>query len=379
MSNAKSQPSAPASIFQGKFTLDKLLGKGGFGEVWQGTQVSTGERVALKLERNSGRSFLFHEARVMQDLQTFSPGAPAAGLPTLKYFGQEGDYRVLIMTIHGPSLEDLHEHLGKFSLKTTAMLADQMISRLEYVHSVGYVHRDLKPDNFLMGIGKLSHHVYLIDYGLSTKFTSTTTGQHREITSGRNFVGTTRYASLRTHQGFSQSRRDDMEQLAYILIYLYRGRLPWSGLQVKDRDEKERAIGELKEKLPTPKICDRCPRQFEDLLLYSRKMEFEEQPQYEMCRMLMASVLDELGPTLGKNDFEYDWVTKKQPAATATTQPSSTTNKPHPPTSPRSPVVSGGAPAQGGVLSSAQGRGVFSGIGSQGVGSQDITSLGGFD
>lgn len=362
-----SSQKAPSSIFQGKFTLDKLLGKGGFGEVWQGTQVSSGERVALKLERNSGRSFLFHEARVMQDLQTFCPGTPTAGIPTLKYFGQEGDYRVLIMTVHGPSLEDLHEHLGKFSLKTTAMLADQMISRLEFVHSVGYVHRDLKPDNFLMGLGKLSHHVYLIDYGLSTRYVSGTTGQHREMTTGRNFVGTTRYASLRTHQGVSQARRDDMEQLAYILVYLYRGRLPWSGLQIKDRDEKEKAIGDLKEKLPTSKICERCPRQFEDLLLYTRKMDFEEQPQYEMCRMLMASVLDELGPALGKNDFEYDWVVKKRPQNTTDAGAQSTT-------SPRSPVNSGSGVGMG-VLSSAQGRGVFSGVGSD----QDITSLGGFE
>lgn len=340
---------APVTIFQGKFTLDKLLGKGGFGEVYQGTQVATGEKVAIKLEKCSGRSFLFHEARVMQDLQTFSPGAPAAGIPTLKYFGQEGDFRLLIMGLYGPSLEDLHEHLGRFSLKTTMMLADQMISRLEFVHSAGYIHRDLKPDNFLMGVGKLSHHVYLIDYGLSSKYLSNTSA-HREMTTGRNFVGTTRYASLRTHQGISQSRRDDLEQLAYVLVYMLRGRLPWSGLQIKDREQKEKAIGDMKEKLTTNQICARCPRQFEDLLLYSRKMEFTEAPQYEMCRMLMASVLEELGPVLGKHDFEFDWAKKTQSSD-----------------GPRSPTNSGPA---GAVLSSAQARGVFSG-----VVSQDITSL----
>lgn len=347
----------PVSIFSGKFTLDKLLGKGGFGEVYQGTQVATGEKVAIKLEKCSGRSFLFHEARVMQDLQTFSQN-PTCGMPTLKYFGQEGDFRVLIMTLHGPSLEDLHEHLGRFSLKTTLMLADQMISRLEFVHSVGYVHRDLKPDNFLMGIGKLSHHCYLIDFGLSTKYLSSN-GSHREMTTGRNFVGTTRYASLRTHQGISQSRRDDMEQLAYIFVYLLRGRLPWSGLNIKDRDEKEKAIGDMKEKLPTSQICNRCPQQFEDFLLYSRKMEFTETPQYEMCRMLMGSVLEDLGPVLGKNDFEYDWVSKK-PIANGAPKP----QEPH--------VFSDGP----GVLSSGnEGCGLFSGVGSQ----EDITSLGALD
>jgi len=371
----------PVSIFSGKFTLDRLLGKGGFGEVYQGTQTATGELVAIKLERCSGRSFLFHEARVMQDLQTFTGHSPTCGMPTLKYFGQEGDYRVLIMSLLGPSLEDLHEHLGRFSLKTTMMLAEQMISRLEYVHAAGYIHRDLKPDNFLMGVGKLSHHCYLIDFGLSTKYIGSN-GQHRDMSTGRNFVGTTRYASLRTHQGISQSRRDDLEQLGYIFIYMLRGRLPWSGLNIKDRDEKEKTIGDMKEKMSTAQICHRCPRQFEDFLLYARKMEFDEQPQYEMCRMLMASVLEELVPGFSKSDFEYDWVKKpssatsaaaaaaKPPAAGATTPAKDNNGAIR-----DVPVFSDGPMV---FSTGGEGHGAFSGIGSNAA-NQEITSLGALD
>ncbi|KEG06830.1 putative protein kinase, putative,casein kinase I [Trypanosoma grayi] len=297
----------PVTLFQGKFKLSRLLGKGGFGEVYAGVQVSTGEPVAVKLERIKGRCFLFHEARVMQDIQNSTPNRAAPGIPELKYFGQEGDFRILIMSMHGPSLEDLHANLGRFSLKTTVMLSDEMISRLEFLHSVGYIHRDLKPDNFLLGVGKLARHIYLIDLGLSIRHRSSD-GVHREMATGKSFVGTSRYASLRTHQGFSQSRRDDMEQLVYVLIYLYRGHLPWSGLQIKDREAKEKAIGEIKQKLTAAQICSKCPRQFEDLLIYARKMEYTEGPQYEMCRILMSSVFGAIGPNV-KHDYQYDWVT----------------------------------------------------------------------
>uniref|UniRef100_A0A0A9Y1P1 non-specific serine/threonine protein kinase n=1 Tax=Lygus hesperus TaxID=30085 RepID=A0A0A9Y1P1_LYGHE len=127
------------------------------------------------------------------------------------------------------------------------MLADQMISRLEYVHRAYYIHRDLKPDNFL--IGRLHpKRIYIVDFGLSCRYV-TKENTLRDMVTGKNFVGTSRYASMRTHQGFSQGRRDDIEQLVYVLIYMYRGRLPWSGLNVKDRDEKERIIGERKAKL----------------------------------------------------------------------------------------------------------------------------------
>ncbi|KAH9597743.1 Protein kinase domain [Trypanosoma melophagium] len=309
-------PSGVIYLFQGKFRLNRLLGKGGFGEVYAGVQVSTGEAVAVKIERtNKPRCFLFHEARVMQDLQNSMPNRIAPGIPELKYFGQEGDFRILIMSILGPSLEDMHANLGRFSLKTTVMLANEMISRLEFIHSNGYIHRDLKPDNFLLGIGRLARHIYLIDFGLSVRYRSFD-GTHRDSATGKSFVGTSRYASLRTHQGFSQSRRDDLEQLTYILIYLHRGHLPWSGLQIKDREEKEKAIGEIKQKLTCAQICSKCPRQFEDLLIYARKLEYTEGPQYEMCRILMSSVFGTIGPNV-KNDFQYDWVTLKKKDATS--------------------------------------------------------------
>jgi len=82
------------------------------------------------------------------------------GIPHLKWFGVEGEYNVMVIDLLGPSLEDLFNYCSrKFSLKTVLMLADQMISRVEYMHTKGFLHRDIKPDNFLMGLGRKANQV----------------------------------------------------------------------------------------------------------------------------------------------------------------------------------------------------------------------------
>lgn len=102
----------------------------------------------------------------------------------------------------GGSLEELFRKCGrKFSLKTTLMLADQMIQRVEYIHSRLYLHRDIKPDNFLMGLGKRQHYVYTVDFGLTKRYRDQKTGMHIQYKDGKSLTGTARYASLNTHIG----------------------------------------------------------------------------------------------------------------------------------------------------------------------------------
>ena len=100
---------------------------------------------------------------------------------------------------------------------------------MEYFHARQFVHRDIKPDNFILGSGSKADTVYLIDYGLSKMYIDPKTGQHIPFKDGKALTGTARYASLNTHLGYEQARRDDMEALAYVLIYLVNGSLPWMG------------------------------------------------------------------------------------------------------------------------------------------------------
>ena len=142
------------------------------------------------------------------------------GIPTLHWFGVEGDYNVMVIDLLGPSLEDLFNYCGrKFSLKTVLMLADQMvyisvlliikfyfkISRIEFFHSKNFLHRDIKPDNFLIGSGKKSDIIYIIDYGLAKKYRDARTGSHIPFRDQKSLTGTARYVSANTHLGYGMN------------------------------------------------------------------------------------------------------------------------------------------------------------------------------
>jgi casein kinase 1 len=288
-----------------KFALTTFLGRGGFGEVWGGTEVKSGTPIAVKIEKDTTMrtSFLSVEVSILKIIMSVGTNPPICGFPAVRFFGQDGPNVVMVQVRLGPSLDNLFAAYGPFSSKTVAMLGDQMISRLETMHMLGFIHRDIKPENFLMGVNKLSHHLYMIDFGLSGRFI-TEKGSHKEMLTKKDFLGTTRFASLHTHQGFSQSRRDDLEQLSYVLIYLYRGSLPWTNLKFRSEKEKEAGVGQIKEKMPPSLIAQKCPRQLEDLLVYAKSMEFTEAIDYSKCRRMLGEILVQARNT---HDYMFDW------------------------------------------------------------------------
>jgi len=108
------------------------------------------------------------------------------------------------MDLMGPSLESLfNQTLRKFSLKTVLMLIDQMISRIEYIHNRHFIHRDIKPDNFCVGLNKTSNKIFILDFGLAKRYIQRD-GKHIPYREGKNLTGTARYASINTHLGIEQ-------------------------------------------------------------------------------------------------------------------------------------------------------------------------------
>lgn len=142
----------------------------------------------------------------------------------------------MLYELLGPNLQDLMNICGgKFSLKTTLLLGIQVVERLEFLHSKGFVYRDIKPENFVMGLGKMSNLLYVIDYGLCKRYKDEKTSLHYPYREDRQLTGTIRYSSLNSHLGIEQSRRDDLESLCYMMIYFVKGKLPWQGFKNDSR------------------------------------------------------------------------------------------------------------------------------------------------
>ncbi|KAG6484996.1 hypothetical protein ZIOFF_053524 [Zingiber officinale] len=281
-----------------KFRLGRKIGSGSFGEIYLGTNIQTNEEVAIKLENvKTKHPQLLYESKLYRILQG------GTGVPNVRWFGIEGDYNVLVMDLLGPSLEDLFNFCSrKLSLKTVLMLADQMINRVEFVHSKSFLHRDIKPDNFIMGLGRRANQVYIIDFGLAKKYRDTSTHQHIPYRENKNLTGTARYASVNTHLGIEQSRRDDLESLGYVLMYFLRGSLPWQGLKAGTKKQKYERISEKKA------LCKGYPSELASYFHYCRSLRFDDKPDYGYLKKLFRDLFIHEGFQF---DYVFDWTILK--------------------------------------------------------------------
>ncbi|XP_059534732.1 casein kinase I-like [Myotis daubentonii] len=334
---ASSSTGAQADFIVGeKYKLVKKIGAGSFGDVYLAINITSGEEVAVKLEPKKARyPQLLYESKLYKILQG------GVGIPRMRWYGQEKEYNVLVLDLLGPSLEDLFNFCNRrFTMKTVLMLADQMISRIEYIHKKNFIHRDIKPHNFLMGIGRrcskcsqtptgkrkrstaasTSHNtalsalkqLFLIDFGLAKRYRDNKTKQHIPYREDKSLTGTARYASINAHLGIEQSRRDDMESLGYVLMYFNRSSLPWQGLTAATKKQKYEKICEKKMSIPVEVLCKGFPAEFVMYLNYCRGLRFEEAPDYVYLRQLFRILFKMLNY---QQDYTFDWTTLQQRAA----------------------------------------------------------------
>ena len=288
------------SIIFKKYKIKTKLGEGAFGNVYMGSCIENNQLVAIKVEpKKIEKPLLETEAFFLYSLK-------GLGIPEVLSFGRIKNYNVLVEPLLGKSLLDIFtERRKRLALEDICLIAIQIIERIQWVHSKNIVHRDIKPDNFLIG-KKDPNIIYLIDFGLSKKFRSSKTGKHLRFGFTGKLTGTVRFASANALRGGEQSRRDDLESIAYMLIYFMRGKLPWQGVTGNKKIERYLKIYKMKKNVAPEDLCKSLPRQMTEFMRYVKQLEFEQDPDYNFLRNLFNSILKKKHET--NEQLLFSWI-----------------------------------------------------------------------
>lgn len=298
----------PVDIADGKYRIKEKISTAKDEHLYQGIEIidndftaADQEEIAIKIESIWNSKYqLKNECEMLEILQG------GKGIPKIRWNGCERNCNILVMEYLGPSLEDLFEFCSRqFTIKTVLMLAEQLLERIEFIHSKGILHRDIKPKNIVMGNHPEVNTVYLIDFGTGKKFRDDETGQHKGYREDKRIVGCARYSSINSHLGIENSRRDDLESLGYLLIYFIRGSLPWQGLSLHSDTIEQRweKIGNKKISTPIAVLCEGLSEEFALYLDYCRNLEYDEDPDYHYLKQLFRKLFQQ-----GGYDNKFDWV-----------------------------------------------------------------------
>ena len=286
-------------IFFKKYKVLKKIGKGSFGLVYLCKNINNENYFAMKFEPKSQQDLILEqESYILYYLRGF-------GIPDIITYGHNSKYNILVQTLLGKSINSIFLHdNNKFSMKDCCMIGIQILDRLEYIHSKFIIHRDVKPDNFLIGNPDINN-IYIIDFGLAKKFMSSRTGKHAKFCINKKWSGTSRFASANSLRGVVQSRRDDLESLCYLLLYLMKGSLPWDNVYGKNENEEILLIYKIKKFMKPELLFMNLPKQTIEFFKYCKKLEYEQKPDYSYLKNLLIDILKYSNE---KNDLNFSWV-----------------------------------------------------------------------
>ena len=260
-----------------KYKLIEKIGEGSFGSIYKGENVRTKELVAVKIESiNNDYKLLKNESIIYQYLTN------TIGIPNVKWFGKDEKNYYMVINLLGESLQSIKNTRETFSLKLILQIGIQIISILKTIHDKGLVHRDIKPDNFLVGKNEKNKQIYIIDFGFCKTYMNNDI--HIKMKSTKSVIGSLTYSSINAHNFIELSRRDDLESLGYMLIYFFKGELEWQKI------EDTKKILNMKQKIIQN---ENIPKILCNYLKYVRGLEFEETPDYILLSdMFKREIID---------------------------------------------------------------------------------------
>jgi serine/threonine protein kinase len=258
-------------IINKKYKIINKIGEGSFGLIYKGQNIRTNEYVAIKIEPIENElKLLKNESIIYQYLNNNE------GIPNVKWFGKDNVNYYMVINLLGHSLQTIKNKYNNFSLKFVLQIGIKIINILKTIHSNGLVHRDIKPDNFLFGLNKESNLIYIIDFGFCKPYIKDE--KHILQKQTKNLIGSYTYATINAHNFIELSRRDDLESLGYLLLYLYFGSLPWQSILLSEENSNDK-IKYLKMQIIEN---NNLPRVLINYMKYMRKLSFEEKPNYEL-------------------------------------------------------------------------------------------------
>lgn len=258
-------------IINNKYKIIEEIGSGSFGKIYKGQNIRTSEYVAVKVESLNGVTKLLKNESIIYQYLTKIPGIPA-----VKWFGKDNNYYYMVISLLGMSLNTL-KHSTSVTLKLALEIGIKLLNLIEKVHDAGLVHRDIKPDNFLLDCNNSIEKIYLIDFGMCK-----TIALEEKPTHG--FIGSLNYSSINAHKFVELSMRDDVESILYILIYFSMGFLPWE-------NSPSDKITELKTNI----IYDvRVHYILRSSIKYIRGLGFKERPDYDLIIKSFQNTIEKL-------------------------------------------------------------------------------------
>ena len=292
-------------IIFGKYKIIKNIGKGAYSKVFLTKNIINQDLFALKIQNKSHKfGSLESEAFYLFRLKNI-------GIPKIFSYGHLGQYYILVEELLGKTLEELFkENKNKpniIRLKDMLMAGIQIINIIKYIHSKNILHLDIKPHNFLVG-NPNNFIIYIIDFGLAKNYRSSRTGKHSQFSKNNYFNGNICFSSVNTMKGYEPSRRDDLESIGYMLIYLYTQHLPWDSILTKNKNELIKKIFEIKSLIPIKMLCENTPKEMNEYMKYAKSLKFEEEPDYNYLIKIFEDMLKKINQV---NDLNFSWINEE--------------------------------------------------------------------